>query len=176
MIIDCLSKAIFLYAIYNIVALSLFGVPHSLSMTYYLFKNRVNTLRYLFPALMMCLVIFLAPCWLELSEGSDFQFTAFLSVAGILFVGGAPAFLDKGMESKIHSCAAYLSAAAALAWIILVTPYWYIIPIVFIIFTVLAIITKTAHTCYIYWLENVAFVSTFIAMLTYFERIIKFTL
>ena len=176
MIIDCLSKAIFLYVIYNIIALSLFGVPHSLSMTYYLFKNRVNTLRYLFPSLMMCLVVFLAPCWLELSEGSNFQFTAFLSIGGMLFVGATPSCLSKGIESKIHDIAAYISVLSALAWIVLVTPYWYIIPIVFSVFAVIAVITKTAQTNYIYWLENVAIISTFIAMLTYFERIIKFSL
>ena len=176
MIIDCLSKAIFLYLIYNIVALSLFGVPHSLSMTYYLFKEQNNRLRYLFSSLMICLVVFLAPCWLELSEGSDFQFTAFLSISGILFVGGAPACLSKGIESKVHNFAAYVCAASALSWIILVTPYWYIIPIVFCIIAALAIITKTVKSSYIYWLENVAFISTFIAMITYFERIIKFTL
>ena len=42
MIIDCLSKAIFLFVIYNIIALILFGVPKSLSMTYYLYKERQN--------------------------------------------------------------------------------------------------------------------------------------
>lgn len=176
MIIDCLSKAIFLYVIYNIIVLMLFGVPHSLSMTYYLFKSRVKTLRCLFPSLIVCLIIFLTPCWLELSEGSTFQFTAFLSVAGLLFVGGAPTFLDSDMENRVHSYGAYLCAAAALAWIILVTPYWYIIPIVFAIIAAIAILTKTVKSSYIYWLENVALISTFIAMLTYFERVIKITL
>ena len=40
MIIDCLGKAIFMFAVYNIIALLLFGVPKSLSDTYYLFKER----------------------------------------------------------------------------------------------------------------------------------------
>lgn len=173
MIIDCLSKAIFLYLIYNVVALSLFGVPHSLSMTYYLFKERSNTLRYLFPSMMICMAMFLAPCWLELSKNSDFQFTAFLSIAGMIFVGGSPSFMSSKLESKIHDISAYLASSAAIAWIVLVTPYWYVIPIIFSLFAIIAIATKTAQNCYIFWLENVAIVSTFIAMIMYFENIFK---
>ena len=102
MIIDCLGKAIFMFLIYNIVALVLFGVPKSLSMTYYLFKNKVDTLKFLFPAMMTMLTVFLMPCWLQMSEGSNFQFTAFLSAAGVLFVGAAPAFLDSSLENMAH--------------------------------------------------------------------------
>ena len=132
MIIDCLSKAIFLFIIYNAVALMLFGVPKSLSMTYYLFKEKTNILKTLFPAMMTLLTIFLMPCWLEMSEGSNFQFTAFLSAAGVLFVGASPAFLSSSLENVVHNISAYICAAAALAWICLVTPYWYIILIVYL--------------------------------------------
>ena len=82
MIIDCLGKAIFMFAVYNIIALLLFGVPKSLSDTYYLFKERNSTLKFLFPSMMTLLTFFLMPAWLEMSEGSPFQFTAFLSAAG----------------------------------------------------------------------------------------------
>lgn len=172
MIMDCLSKAIFMFLIYNIVALVLFGVPKSLSMTYYLFKDRVESMKWLFPAMMTLLTFFLMPCWLEISEGSDFQFTAFLSAAGILFVGGAPAFKSSSLENAVHQFSAYFAAAAAIAWICLVTPYWYIVPIVFGIIAALAIVTKTVKSSYIYWLEMVAFISTFAAILAYYENFI----
>ena len=168
MIIDCLGKAIFMFAVYNIIALLLFGVPKSLSDTYYLFKERNSTLKFLFPSMMTLLTFFLMPAWLEMSEGSAFQFTAFLSAAGVLFVGAAPAFKDSKMESKVHSISAYVCAAAALAWICLVTPYWYVILIVFGVVAALAVVTKTWKTCYIYWLEMVAFVSTFISIIAYY--------
>ena len=168
MIIDCLGKAIFMFFVYNIIALLLFGVPKSLSDTYYLFKERNSTLKFLFPSMMTLLTLFLMPAWLEMSDGSPFQFTAFLSAAGVLFVGAAPSFKDSEMENKVHSIAAYICAAAALSWICLVTPYWYIILIVFGIIAALAIVTKTWKTCYIYWLEMVAFVSTFISIIAYY--------
>ena len=173
MILDCLSKAIFMFLIYNAVALLLFGVPKSLSMTYYLFKDRVETLRFLFPAMMTMLTVFLMPCWLEISEGSPFQFTAFLSAAGVLFVGAAPAFKSSSLENAVHQWSAYICAAAAIAWICLVTPYWWIILIVLGIIVLLAIITKTVKSSYIYWLEMVAFISTFISIVTYYEQYIK---
>ena len=168
MIIDCLSKAIFLFVIYNIVALALFGVPKSLSMTYYLYKERKNALRVLFPAMIALLCTFLIPCWLELSEGSNFQFLAFLAPAALMFVGFTPAFKDADMYNTIHNIAAYTCAVFALLWIILVTPYWYVILIVLGVIALAAILTKTWATCYIYWLEMVAFVSLFVSIILYY--------
>lgn len=168
MIIDCLSKAIFLFVIYNIVALILFGVPKSLSMTYYLFKERKNTLKILFPAMIAMLCLLLIPCWLELSEGSNFQFLSFLAPAALMFVGFTPAFNDADMYKTIHNIAAYTCAVFALLWIILVTPYWYVILIVLGVMAAISIVTKTWKTCYIYWLEMVAFVSLFISIILYY--------
>lgn len=168
MIIDCLSKAIFLFVIYNLVALILFGVPKSLSMTYYLFKERQKGLKVLFPAMIALLCILLIPCWLELSDGSNFQFLAFLAPAALMFVGFTPAFNDADMYKTIHNIAAYTCAVFAMLWIILVTPFWYIILIVLGIIAVAAILTKTWKTCYIYWLEMVAFISLFISILVYY--------
>jgi hypothetical protein len=146
----------------------LFGVPHSLSMTYYLFKERKNNLKMLFPAMIGLMVLFLMPCWLQISECSDFQFTAFLSMASLMFVGACPTCLDSDMENKVHSISAIICAIFALLWIILVTPYWYVILIVFAIIAAISVVTKTWKTCYKYWLEMVAFISTFISITLYY--------
>lgn len=168
MIIDCLSKAIFLFVAYNIIAIMLFGVPKSLSTTYYLFKSRENSLKSLFPAMIVLLCIFLMPCWIELSKNSTFQFLSFLSPAALMFVGFAPAFNDNKMEALVHSIAAYACAVISILWIIFVTPYWYVILVIFAIITAIAIFTKTWKTCYTYWLEMVAFISTFISITCYY--------
>lgn len=173
MFLDCISKAIFMFVIYNAVALLLFGVPKSLSMTYYLFKERNNLLKCLFPAMMTMLGIFLMPCWIEISEGSNFQFLSFLSAAALLFVAFAPAFKESDLENTVHQVSAYLCAAFAMLWIILVTPYWYVILIVLAIIATAAIVTKTVKSSYIYWLEMVAFGSTFITIVMYYENFIK---
>ena len=167
MFLYCILTAIVWFVIYNVVTLSLFGVPKSLSMTYYLFKNANESLRHLFPSMMVILAMLLAPCWLEVSEGSDYQFAAFLSIVGVLFVGMSPAFMNGSLENTVHNVSAYLCAAFAMLWIILVTPYWYVIVITAVVVTSLAILTKTLKTSYIYWLEMIAFVSTFTALSIY---------
>ena len=101
MILDCLVKAIFLFLIYNIVTLLIFGVPKSLSMTYYLYKDRLDILKVLFPAMIAMLVICLMPCWIQISEGSNFQFLSFLSAASLGFVGAAPAFKSSSLENSV---------------------------------------------------------------------------
>lgn len=168
MIIDCLSKAIFLFIIYNIITILLFGIPKSLSMTYYLFKARTESLKIMFPGMIFLMVIFLMPCLLQLSCNSDFQCFAFLSMLSLLFVGICPRILEYNIESKIHNIAAIISTIFAILWIILVTPYWYVILIIFACITAVAILTKTWKTCYIYWLEIVTFISTFISIIIYY--------
>ena len=157
-----------MFAIYNIVVLLLFGVPKSLSMTYYLFKERSDVLKILFPGMMTALGIFLMPCWIEMSEGSPFQFFAFLSAASLLFVAFAPAFKESDLENIVHHIGAICCAVFAMLWIILVTPYWYVVLIVLAIVVALAFVTKTIKSGYIYWFEIVAFVSTFISMIAFY--------
>ena len=173
MILDCLVKAIFLYLIYTGIVLLIFGAPKSLSSTYYLFKDRLDSLKVLFPTTMLLMTLFLAPCWIEISEGSNFQFLSFLSVAGMAFVGMTPAFKDCESTELVHDVSAYLSAAFSLLWIFLVTPYWYIPIIMLIVFGGISYVTKTWKTAYIFWLENIVITSTFIAMLAYYESVIK---
>ena len=162
-----------MFAIYNAIVLLLFGVPKSLSMTYYLFKDRENVLKYLFPSMMTLLGVFLMPCWIEMSEGSPFQFLAFLSAASLLFVAFAPAFKESDLENNVHQISAYCCAAFAMLWIIFVTPYWYVILIVLGVIAALAIVTKTVKSGYIYWLEMIAFISTFAAILAYYVNVVK---
>jgi hypothetical protein len=85
-----------------------------------------------------------------------------------MFVGFTPAFNDDNMYKMIHNIAAYSCAAFALLWIILVTPFWYIILIVLGLITIIAIATKTWKTSYIYWLEMVAFISLFASIIAYY--------
>lgn len=154
------------FVAYNAVVIAFFGIPESLSMTYYLYKERFNK-GFLFPAMMYLVVAFMMPAWITMSEGSDFQFLAFLAPAAIAFVGTAPAFLSSDLENKVHSIAALIAAACSLLWVILVTPYWWIILVWVGIITALAFFTKSVNTSYIYWLERVAFESTFTAAIMY---------
>jgi hypothetical protein len=168
MIIDCLSKAIFMFIAYNAIVLLLFGVPPSLSMTHYLFKEKQNMLKVLFPAFITMLCMFLIPCWLQISHGATFQFTAFLSAGMLLFVGASPYFNNSKLENLVHNISAYCCAGFAILWIVLVTQLWWVILIVLSLITIAAILTKTWKNCYIYWLEIGVFLSTFSSIILYY--------
>lgn len=158
--------ATIVYVAYNAIALANFGVPDSLSMTYYLWKQKSNK-GYLFPLMMYAVVALMMPAWITMSEGSDFQFLAFLAPASIAFVGTAPKFLDTDLENKVHSIAALVAAACSLAWVILVTPYWWIILVWLGFVAIAAVLTSTYKTSLVYWLETIAFGATFSSTIIY---------
>lgn len=161
-------SAIIIYFVYNFFALGVCGIPKSLSMTFYLLQEKKKWLRIWFPIMMISMAFLLMPAWLEISVGSPFQFLAFLAPAGIMFTGAAPAFKSSELENTVHMTSAIFAAITALLWVGLVANLWLVIAIWFVIIAILAIVTKTVKSSYIYWLETVAFLSTFTAILAYY--------
>lgn len=155
-----------IFVAYNAVAIAFFGIPESLSMTYYLYKEKCNK-GWLFCLMMYAVVALMMPAWITMSEGSNFQFLAFLAPAAIAFVGTAPAFLSSDIENKVHSIAALIAAACSLLWVILVTPYWWTILVFLGLVALGAFLTKTYKISYVYWLEMVAFGATFTSTIMY---------
>lgn len=155
-----------IYLAYNAICLALFGIPKSLSDTYYLWKAESGKGWY-FSLMMYAVVALMMPAWITMSEGSDFQFLAFLAPAAIAFVGTAPRFKDTELENHVHMTSAYLAAAFALLWVALVTPYWWVILIWLCSMACLAVLTSSYKTALVYWLETIAFGSTFTATIVY---------
>jgi hypothetical protein len=155
-----------IFVAYNAVSLANFGIPESLSNTYYLWKEK-NGKGWLFCLMMYAVVALMMPAWITLSEGSTYQFLAFLAPASIAFVGTAPMFKDDKLEGRVHTWAAVVAAVCSLAWVILVTPYWFTIPIFAFVFVIKAWYTKSIKTAYTYWLEMVAFGATFTSAIMY---------
>lgn len=151
-----------IYLAYNAICLALFLIPESLSNTYYLWSEK-NGKGWLFPLMMYAVVALMMPAWISLSEGSNFQFLAFLAPASIAFVGLAPKFKDSQLESRVHTVSAIIAAVCSLAWVALVTPYWWVMLIWLGFIALAAILTSSYKTAYTYWLEQVAFLSTFTA-------------
>ena len=155
-----------IYLVYNAICLALFAIPESLSNTYYLWKEK-NEKGWLFPLMMYAVVILMMPAWITLSEGSNFQFLAFLAPASIMFVGTAPRFKDSQLESRVHTISAIIAAACSLMWVALVTPYWWVMLIWLGFIALASVLTSSYKTAYVYWLEQVAFGSTFTAAILY---------
>ena len=155
-----------IYLAYNAICLALFGIPKSLSDTYYLWKAR-NGKGWYFSLMMYVVVALMMPAWITMSEGSDFQFLAFLAPASLLFVATAPAFKGSKLERRVHSVSAILAAAFSIAWIVLVTPYWMSVPVFACGYAIAAILTSSYKTSIVYWLETVAFSATFASVIAY---------
>lgn len=85
-------------------------VPESLSATYYLMKDN----GWMFQALMVFCGIGLLPSWMNVSS-DDWRFLVFLSCAGIVFTGVAPAFKLK-LEGAVHYSAAVVCCVSAILW------------------------------------------------------------
>ena len=154
-----------IYVVYNAIAIAIFGVPESLSNTYYLWKEK-NGKGWMFCLMMYLVVALMMPAWITISEGSNFQFLAFLAPASLMFVGTAPRFKDLSLENKVHTYSAYLAAACSLLWVGLITPYWWVILIWLGLISGVLSITKT-YSCLIYWLETIAFGATFTSTIMY---------
>lgn len=160
--------AFFIYWFYNTSVLSIFGVPKSLSTGFYLFKERKSWQSLLFPISMILIAMLLLPVWLEISEGSDLQFMVFLAAGGILFTGMVPSFKKSKLEDKVHTISAIIAAVFALLWVIFVAQLWYIILLLFIMNFFIALLSKSIRTSYAYWIETIAFMSTFMAIIIHY--------
>ncbi len=155
-----------IYVAYNAICLAYFGVPESLSNTYYLWKEK-NGKGWLFPLMMYIVVALMMPAWISMSEGSNFQFLAFLAPSAIAFVATAPAFKSDDLENVVHTTAAIVAAICSLAWVAVITPYWWMILVWLGFIALAAILTSSYKSCLVYWLEQVAFGATFTAAIMY---------
>lgn len=161
--------ATFIYLSYNVVALAEFNVPHSLSETYYLYRETEKSNRkHLFTIMMVSMAMLLMPAWIDISEGSDFQFTAFIAACGIIFTGLIPEFKKDKFNKITHTICALIAAVASIVWIILVAGTWQSILLYLSFIVLLSFLTSSYKTSFIYWIETVAFLSTFTSIFTYY--------
>ena len=102
--------ATILMSVYLACVVSCFGIPRSLSDTYYLLGKR----GWMFQCVLGLFGGLLMPIWLDVSSENT-QFLAFFACAGLLFVAAAPCFkID--IEGKVHYISAVVCCVAAFIW------------------------------------------------------------
>lgn len=82
------------------------GITTTLSETHY------SLPKWIFPVAMISSALLILPYWLEANE--KYQFLAFISCSGIVFLGAAPLF--KNEDRKIHITAVFVAGISALIW------------------------------------------------------------
>lgn len=104
-----------------------YGILTSISETHYYNK------KWMFPITIVLCTILVLPYWLEISN-ENYEFLAFISCAGLIFIGAAPLFKDR--DRKIHIGAVYVAGISALIWALLtnwIIPCILIIPMIILI-------------------------------------------
>ena len=176
MIIDCILKAIMLFILYNIITISLFGIPESLPKTFHLYRNKNDGFRFMFYVFNLLMCIFLAPCWIKLSGTPFIKELSIFNIVLLFLVGFTPTIFKIKEESIINQslidfckiCVRTVSCCSSflfILWIVLATPFWWVVLFVTLIIATVAFITKTLKNCYTYWIEFIGYTSTFITML-----------
>jgi len=170
-ILACVPVLVFI--IYNVVSLCLFGVPCSLSNTYYLYEQKHKGLGWLFTAMMWTVGLTMLPNWLIITDlmtlwSHNFMWLPFLACGSICFVGAAPKFKDwHSAENMVHMIGAGAAAVFSLLWcfIICFKLAWWIMPCCCAIVWCIAYLSGTVKKGRDYWLEMCAFSTTFVTYL-----------
>lgn len=169
MIIDCLSKAIFAFVVYIIITIALFGIPKSLIHSYFLYRERQNALKLMFPVTMILMSIFLMPCFIHISVYESFDILSLLCGLSLIAIGIAPVISERyaNINTNIQNIISLLGVLFAILWSTLITT-WTIPLIVLASMTIVLLVTKqikTIKTYYIFWLEIFAFISVFTSII-----------
>lgn len=150
------TVAMCLFIAYLLFTVTFFGFPTSLSKTYYQLEAFDKNKGWLFQVTLFSIAILLLPAWLEVLDGSDYQFLAFLSCVGLIFVAAAPKFLNS-FESKVHYVSTAIAALCALLYVIFInSDYQLMLAFTFITLVVYIIVDYKKKNIF-YWLELIAF-------------------
>lgn len=149
--------SLILLTIYIMYAVSVCGVPWSLSDTYYQLNKRGRP-AWLFQVAMIIPAMLLMPVWLDCSSG-NLQFLAFLSCGGLMFVGTAPLFKEE-FQGRVHYTGTAISGIAAILWLCLSEMWW--LPAT--TFPVAGII-MLRYRKWLFWAEMAAFVCAYVGLL-----------
>ena len=146
-----------LFAIYLILMAKLHGVQPSVSDNYYVSKHP-----WTFTIAMWTVAFTMLPPMLSATT-ETFQFTAFLSCAGIAFVGAAAAYKQQ-LTNTVHIAGAITAALFAIIWAYTICPP---LPTIAILTAAYILLAVRRHK--VYWAEITAFTMTY---LTYFVSLI----
>lgn len=120
-----ISLVIFL--VYLMGTFEMFGIPYSISDTYYKLERRRKGLGWFFSAMCVSVGGLLLPALLDITP-EGYQFTAFLACAGLIFVGAAPQF-KLSLTGIVHYGSAAVCVIFSQIWIACTSAWWVLLPV-----------------------------------------------
>lgn len=158
--------AFIVFLAYLAAIFSLFGVPTSLSDTYYLLDRKMKDTGCLFTLLMFVMAFLIIMPLFDITP-EEYKALAFFIVLGIAFVGAAPLFDKKDpttpdVEPLVHYISAALSAVCGMGWVFIVNPELFYVPIIVSTLIIIAsILTKSVVKGLLFWAEMIVFFSVY---------------
>lgn len=145
---------------FGFIAISVYkwGIPHSYSMLAYKWNKTTWTIITIVTAFLI------TPVLIELGTLSTFQFLGFLTPVWLMLVATTPNFLTDKKQNILHNTFTGLCVVSSLLWLTLVTNYIWIGFLVMALITIIALLTKSIKSSYIFWLEMIIFLTTFICL------------
>lgn len=131
-----------------------FGIPKSISETYYL----LGKMGWLFQVTLFSVAFLVVPTLIDMSsEGT--RFLAFLACAGLAFVGAAPLFKRK-LDGKVH----YISAAMCCGGLVLwqVFNACWVVPLICFVAIIPPMLFDGKR---MWWLEIATIVSAYVSLI-----------
>ncbi|MDR0864949.1 MAG: hypothetical protein LBO74_08460 [Candidatus Symbiothrix sp.] len=152
-----LSISASLFVAYLVVLIALFGVPASISDSFYLLGGKKKGAGYVFTIWCYIVGISVMAMMFELSAGFWYQFLGLFAGGGLCFVGTAPLF--KSHEKTIHFASAAVCAITSLLWIIF-AGYWLIL----LLITSLSVGILSIKGNPTFWIEASLFASMYFTL------------
>ena len=149
--------SLFIILTYIITYVIKFGIPRSLSATYYDTKEWFSICLFLSSALML-------PSVLDNTEES-YKFLPFLVFVGFFFVSASPDYQESHLVDRVHMTNAYLAFICSQLWVYLINPLLLLVWIPIILYIIYYIIRHKKncfkHTNIIFWSELVMLVTIY---------------
>lgn len=149
------SMAVLLLIVYLAVAIKLFGIPRSISDTFYLYNGLAEGAGYTFTVFMFSESFLMMYPMVTLGTFEWWQFFGFLCPVGIAFCGSAPLFKDDKLTKRVHYTGAIMGALTGLIWCFLLDAKTSFITLCALgsLTLFLSVYTKTEEESKVFWLE-----------------------
>lgn len=156
--------SIVIFMLYIASMVCLFNIPWSISNTYYLLEKKRKGLGWMFTAFCYGVGGFLLPGWLDITP-EGYQYTCFLSVAGLIFVGAAAQFKES-LTNTVHYTSAVICCLFSQIWCF-AAGFWLVSLLSFGFFLCMAGFSKKKN--WMFWVEIAAIVATYISIVIAFN-------
>ena len=144
-----------------------YGVPTSISESYYLMPKKYGAP--IFSAFCLLVALPLMIYWFDASP-EQWRFLVFLACAPLIFVGVACEF-KADLTSTVHFVSAIASAVFSQLWIVINTPLWPVSVGLLLLALVASVCVKgrdadgNRRSAWLFWMELAAFVSPYVVLM-----------